>query len=103
TQRAGAGRPARSYQLTRAGEELFPKRYDQLAVLMLDTVAETRGTEALTELLSVITRRRTAGLAAQVRGKSLPERLRVLAAVYEQDDPFMEIESCDDGTYILRE
>lgn len=100
--RGTSGRPPTRYQLTRAGEDLFPKRYNQLAVMMIDTVAQTCGREALVDLLATITRHRVAALAPLMEGKSLPERLQVLTAVYEPDDPYIEVESTGDG-YILRE
>src|SRR5688500_15353462 len=55
-----AGRPAMRYQLSRSGEALFPKRYDQLAVLMIDTVAQIQGPQALREVLAGVTQKRVA-------------------------------------------
>jgi len=39
----GAGRPAVNYQITPAGDHLFPKNYDALSMTLVDAVASQLG------------------------------------------------------------
>ena len=48
---ASIGRPNHLYQLSRQGREHFPDRYDQFALSLLNTVADTLGPEQVSRLL----------------------------------------------------
>ena len=47
----GMGRPQHLYQLTGLGRDRFPHRYDEFAVSLLDTLAETVGSEQVSSIL----------------------------------------------------
>lgn len=47
----GIGRPNHVYQLSRKGREHFPDQYDQFALSLLNTVADTMGAEHVSKLL----------------------------------------------------
>lgn len=47
----GIGRPNHVYQLSRKGREHFPDQYDQFALSLLNTVADTMGPEHVSKLL----------------------------------------------------
>ena len=47
----GIGRPNHLYQLSRKGREHFPDQYDQFALSLLNTVADTLGPEQVSKLL----------------------------------------------------
>lgn len=47
----GLGRPNHLYQLSRKGREHFPDQYDQFALSLLHTVADTMGPEQVSKLL----------------------------------------------------
>lgn len=47
----GMGRPQHLYQLTEQGRDRFPHRYDDFAVSLLDTLAETVGSEQVSSIL----------------------------------------------------
>ncbi|MGB3787102.1 MAG: iron-sulfur cluster biosynthesis transcriptional regulator SufR [Phormidesmis sp.] len=51
TSQAGMGRPNHIYQLSRQGREQFPDQYDQFALSLLNTVADTMGPEHVSRLL----------------------------------------------------
>jgi predicted ArsR family transcriptional regulator len=91
----GPGRPAHRYRLTAAGEHLFPKAYDALAVELVDRLAEGLGEDALREVLARMTDARARRWEPVVRGKSLRERLELLKGIYIEDDPFMSVEEAD--------
>jgi predicted ArsR family transcriptional regulator len=71
-----AGRPTRLYVLSTAGDHLFPKAYDQLAVELIDTLAATLGPAALRQVLTSFTDENVRQWAPHLHGKSLLERLK---------------------------
>ncbi len=86
------GRPTALYSLTAAGEELFPKAYDALAVELLDAVADQMGPEALEKILAALVAARVERLEPQMRGLPLEKRLARLKKLYLAEDPFMSVE-----------
>ena len=95
------GRPKARYVLTEAGEDLFPKHYDLLAIQLIDIVASELGRDALDRVLTSITEARIASLAPLVEGKTLDQRIEVLRDLYEKDDPYMEIETGANGIRLV--
>jgi predicted ArsR family transcriptional regulator len=83
----GAGRPSAQYCLTRAGENLFPKRYASLTAALLDRYGE----EALAMIADETVRR----LNAQAKGSSLEQRVAAAREVYFDDDPYTTVEQRD--------
>ena len=51
SEQEGIGRPNHVYQLSRKGREYFPDQYDQFALSLLNTVADTMGPEHVGKLL----------------------------------------------------
>ena len=101
TVRGRTGRPATLYRLTAAGEHLFPKRYDTLAVAVIDAVAEELGIDAAVRVLERVSNDRVAALAPAVEGKSLEERLGVLESWYLEDDPYMSHDRDGDDVRLI--
>ena len=93
--RGRTGRPATIYRLTVAGEHLFPKHYDALAVAMIDAIGEELGEEAAVRVLERVSNDRVDALAPTVEGRTLEERLDVLKSWYIEDDPYMDHERAD--------
>jgi DeoR family suf operon transcriptional repressor len=82
----GVGAPVYAYRLTAAGEALFPRRYEDALLRLLDHVAEREGRAAAVALLAAsrfdALRARLAGVLA---GRPPAERMRVVAqALSEQ-------------------
>jgi predicted ArsR family transcriptional regulator len=100
--RPGGGRPTGSYALTTAGEHLFPKHYDLLAVELLDRMADQLEPEALTRVLAALTQARVARWEPLLRGRPLAERVAALKGLYLDDDPHMTVQE-KDGVYSLVE
>jgi predicted ArsR family transcriptional regulator len=100
--RGRTGRPATQYRLTVAGEHLFPKQYDALAVAMMDAVREELGLDAAVRVLERVSNDRIAVLAPSVEGRPLEEKLDVLRGWYFDDDPYMDFETAGDD-YLLIE
>ena len=95
------GRPTQYYALSPAGDHLFPKAYDELAVELIDTLAAVLGPEALREVLATLTDENVRQWASHVQGKSLQERLEALQGIYIEDDPYMHVEA-DEASGALR-
>ena len=90
--RGRTGRPAAVYRLTDAGEHLFPKHYDALAVAVIDAIADELGMDAAVRVLARVSNDRVAVVTPTVDGRPLEERLDVLRSWYVQDDPYMSVE-----------
>jgi len=97
-----SGRPTARYELSEAGESLFPRRYDELSLTLLDFIAERHGSDALREVLSRIASQRVEAWEGRLKGKSVPERVEALRDLYEEGDPFASVEERD-GKYLLIE
>jgi predicted ArsR family transcriptional regulator len=99
----GPGRPRAAYQLTTAGDHLFPKDYDELAVALIDAAGERLGPEALRLLLAEVAQRKIEAWEPLLRDLTLEQRLQALRGVYRQDDPFCQLELSEDGHHRLVE
>lgn len=96
--RRATGRPHVVYRLTPVGEETFPRRYEALAGMLLDAVALVEGgemaflsPEAKTALLlDKVADRFVERHAARFAGKELPERVRILADLMQEESGFAE-------------
>jgi predicted ArsR family transcriptional regulator len=97
-----AGRPPIRYMLTSAGDHLFPKRYDDLSLTLVDAVAEQLGADALRKLLTALTDQQVKQWESKLVGKSLIERIRALKGIYFQGDPHISVEK-DRRGYLLVE
>lgn len=100
--RGRTGRPSSLYRLTAAGEHLFPKLYDTLAVAIIDAVGEELGSDSAVRVLERVSNDRVAALAPSVEGRPLEEKLGALKGWYFEDDPYMEFER-DGDDYVLIE
>lgn len=97
-----AGRPALVFEITTAGDHLFPKRYDALSLSLVDTVAEQLGDKALVTLLSALTDQQVEQWQDRLVGKSLTERLKALKGIYFEEDPHTSVNH-DSRGYVLVE
>jgi predicted ArsR family transcriptional regulator len=97
------GRPARRFSLTQSGEHAFPKRYGDLASLLLDTVGERLGAAAVRDVLDAAVDAKVDAWRPALAGLvSLPEKLEALRSIYIEDDPWIEVTE-DDGRPMLVE
>lgn len=97
-----AGRPAVAFQITQAGDHLFPKSYDDLSLTLVDVVASQLGPEALDTLLAALTEQQVKRWEPRLAGKSLPERIKALKGIYDEDDAFTSVKK-DARGYVLVE
>ena len=89
---AAPGRPPVRYCLTAAGDHLFPKKYPEMLVRLLDTLIAEEGAEGAAAVLARITDDRVAELEPRVRGLSMKRQMNALRAIYGEGDPFAGVE-----------
>jgi len=99
--KARSGRPVVRYSLSPAGDHVFPKAYDALAVEILQTVSGKLGPEALRKVLAGFAEARVQKWAPLLAGKSLPEKLKALKDLYQAKDPFTRVEEAKDGLRLV--
>jgi predicted ArsR family transcriptional regulator len=84
TQSTG-GRPEQLYGLTTAGTELFPRQYSWFAELLINSLREEQGTEALRERLEGMGKAVGRQVAARLAGvNDNAERIRALSAIMRE-------------------
>jgi predicted ArsR family transcriptional regulator len=87
--------------LTPSGDHLFPKSYDELAVELIDTLADRPGQPALRQVLGALTDKRVREWEPRLQGKPLAERVAALQAVYRDGDPYMSVEIGRNGIRLI--
>lgn len=97
------GRPRTVFGLTLEGDHLFTKRYADLAVEIVDTIAAEFEPATLKKILAALTEARVRRWQPMLEGKSLVERLQALKEIYQEDDPFTVVEADGNGTLRLVE
>ena len=70
------GRPALLFSLTERADSVFPKRYGQLATMVLQEVQEMGGPEALDEVFSRVAARHASAIEPDLAGLDFDEKLR---------------------------
>ncbi len=101
TDGASAGRPTAVYSLSAAGDHLFPKAYDELALELVDKVSASLGPEALEKVLAAITDDKVRQWASKLEGKSVEERVEALKGFYLADDPHLAVETDIEGLRLI--
>jgi iron-sulfur cluster biosynthesis transcriptional regulator SufR len=98
------GRPAKLWQLTPAANRLFPDRYAELTLELIDSVTEAFGDAGLERLLEVRTRNQIAAYQMQVPTQaSLQEKVDVIAQLRTEEGYMAETQALSDGSFLLIE
>jgi predicted ArsR family transcriptional regulator len=79
-ERSGRGRPSLLFGLTERADAVFPKRYGQLATMVLQEVQEMGGPEALDEVFARVAARHASAIERDLDGLDFDERLRRVVA-----------------------
>ena len=100
-ERGHVGRPALVYQLTAQGDELYPKKYDELANALIEEAREMLGPEALQRLMKNVAARFARQHTPRLEGRPALERLEATGAIISDRGNIVEIEASDDD-YLIR-
>ena len=81
----GMGRPQHVYSVSRKGRDRFPSRYDEFAVSLLDTLAETVGREQVSSILRKQWQRKAIEYRARVGTGGVQERVARLVEIRQTE------------------
>ncbi|MEL6158943.1 MAG: iron-sulfur cluster biosynthesis transcriptional regulator SufR [Cyanobacteria bacterium J06623_5] len=95
TSQEGIGRPNHVYQLSRKGREHFPDQYDQFALSLLNTVADTMGPEHVSKLLKHQWQRKAKEYRDKLGDAPLAERVQVLVKLRQAEGYMAECYPAD--------
>ena len=79
-ERSGRGRPALLFALTERADSVFPKRYGQLATMVLQELQDKDGPEALDDIFERVAARHAAAIERDLDGLDFDEKLRRVVA-----------------------
>jgi len=96
-ERGRSGRPSTTYTLTTAGENLFPKLYDELLGAVVHAVAERFGPQAPEEIWAAVADARTRGWQHLLERPDLRQRIEALRDLYARKDAYTRVEAHADG------
>ncbi len=97
------GRPNYVYHLGEAADAVFPSRYEDLAITVLETIKELYGEKAIDAIFQLRSKFFIETYRPKVNGKTLNERLDQVTKLREADGYMSTWEERDDGTFLLRE
>lgn len=99
----GLGRPKKYYELTDAGRERLPRRYDALAEFMADASKEAHGPAGLARTMDAVAERLARDHARMVPADApTRERVRAAASVLRKIGFQTELEEREDRMVIIR-
>jgi len=100
--RAGPGRPRHRYELTPAGDSLFPRHYGALANELLGYL-DDEDPDLVARIFDKRGQRRLAGARLRMAGRQFAEKVAVVAAILDEDGYLADFTERDDGTFIITE
>jgi DeoR family suf operon transcriptional repressor len=92
---AGMGRPSHTYGLSQFGRDRFPDRYDQFAISLLDTLAETVSKEQMKSILQKQWERKALEYRDRMGSGLLKDRVAKLAEIRQAEGYMTECHSID--------
>jgi iron-sulfur cluster biosynthesis transcriptional regulator SufR len=99
----GMGRPSFVYQLGEAATSFFPRRYDELAITVLETIEDLYGREAIDAVFRMRSEHILEKYRAKVNGTTLDARLDQLTRLREADGYMSTWKMDENGIFVLRE
>ncbi|MBE7557147.1 MAG: transcriptional regulator [Anaerolineales bacterium] len=99
----GMGRPSFVYHLGEAAATFFPRRYEELANTVLETIKDLYGADAVDAVFRVRSEQLISDYRHKINGKTLDARLEQVTQLREADGYMSSWEQDQNGTFILRE
>jgi len=100
--RGRVGRPALRYSLTRRGEAMFPRGYDELANALIEEVRAQHGSAGLQQVLLGVARRLAGTIPSTVAERSPEQRVASAVAMFEERGVVADWERAGDA-FLLHE
>jgi predicted ArsR family transcriptional regulator len=94
------GRPSLQFSLTDRADAVFPKRYGQLATMVLSELRDMRGDQEIDELFRRIANRHAGSIERQLEGLDFDEKLSRLVSWINRAGTLADIEEAEDGVRI---
>jgi len=101
-ERVERGRPKHVYELTDAGDSLFPRRYGDLTNEVLGLLAQ-RDPALLADIFEQRRRRRVENARGRLAGLDRGEQVAELARILDDDGYLADVRVMDDGSYLITE
>ncbi|AEI40083.1 helix-turn-helix transcriptional regulator [Paenibacillus mucilaginosus] len=101
--RQAMGRPAHLYSLTEHADDLFPKKYQHLAMDLLEELELTAGADKVDFLFDRRKERLISRYRERMDAKDWAGRVKELAAIQNANGYMVDLEQLEDGTYLLQE
>jgi len=95
TEQAGMGRPNYLYQLSRKGRDRFPAQYDEFAISLLDTLADTVGHDQVSTILQKQWERKAQDYRDHMGEGSIEERVERLVSLRKREGYMAEWHKVD--------
>ena len=99
-ERSGRGRPSLLFVLTERADSVFPKRYGQLATMVLQEVQEMGGPEALDDIFARVAARHAEAIGRDIEGLDFDEKLRRVVAWIGRAGTLAEQTEVEEGVQI---
>ena len=99
-ERSGRGRPSLLFALTERADAVFPKRYGQLATMVLQEVQEMGGPEALDEIFARVAARHAGAIERDLVELSFDEKLRRVVAWIGRAGTLVEQSETSEGVRV---
>jgi predicted ArsR family transcriptional regulator len=98
--RSKRGRPSLMFSLTDKADAAFPKRYGQLASMILNELSDMGGPELLDEVFRRVAHRYAGTIEAQVQDLSFEEKLDRVVQLIGRAGTLAEREECPEGVKV---
>lgn len=95
--RRPVGRPVAVYVLSPLADEMFPKRYEDLATSILNQIAELDGDEKIDSIFRIRAERLESEFAEQLSGLDVEQRIARLADLLNDDGAMAEWHRVEGG------
>lgn len=101
-ERGHVGRPALVYRLTPDGDGLYPKRYDELALALIEESRSLLGPQALQQLMRRVAGRFAEPFMPRLEGKPVAERVTEVGLILQERGNVAGTSS-EDGEFFVRQ
>jgi predicted ArsR family transcriptional regulator len=98
--RAKRGRPSLLFSLTDRADSVFPKRYGQLATMLLQELREIGGDEALDDLFARVASRHAKVIGHEIEGLEFDEKLERVVAWIRRAGTLAEETETEEGVKV---